>query len=273
MTVTTIIFSKNRPLQLDLTISSLFLNCLDIRMANLAVLWKADPEYQSAYKTLKEEHATKNIFFIEEDNFRDDLLTIIGNKSDFLFFIVDDCIFTNQFRLEEIVKYLNESENNLGFSLRLGRNTHYVYTMDREQEVPKMWWNYESKIQFFNWSKAEYDFSYPLEVSSSVFRSEDVLPIIRKCLYNNPNVLEGLFAYFASTFRFTKPFLFCYETSRAFCSPINRVQNVAPCNRFGNGLNHKVEHLLDLYQDKIRVNPKKFEGFISNSVHQEVDLF
>ena len=74
-------FSKNRPFQLDLSISSNRNRCKDWDVADHYIIYKAtDERYANAYDALKKEHP--DCHFIEEDVFKNDLLSIIEQSED-----------------------------------------------------------------------------------------------------------------------------------------------------------------------------------------------
>lgn len=267
-----IIFSKNRPLQLDLTLNSLYLNCEDSGHLDINVIYKADEEYINAYKTLMNEHSDIN--FIKESNFKGNVLHCLYNKTDdaLVLWLVDDTIFVNNFNINRSAHLLNKNKNVLGFSLRLGYNTKYCYSLNISQEVPKMFKASKDNTMAYCWMGCDGDFGYVLEVSQSMYRINDLWEILSKYEYNGPNQLEQVL--FENLRFFThRPIMLCFETSVAFSNPLNKVQSIAMQNRASEEKNYSAENLLNLYEKGVRINARKFEGFVSESAHQEVDLF
>jgi len=69
------------------------------------------------------------------------------------------------------------NEETLGFSLRLGQNLDYCYSLSKEQSVPTH--AVDGEIMLWNWTSAESDWNYPLEVSSSIYKMSTILSYSR----------------------------------------------------------------------------------------------
>ncbi|MEW6054238.1 MAG: glycosyltransferase [Nitrospirota bacterium] len=170
----------------------------------------------------------------------------------------------------EVLQSLESHTDALGFSLRLGRNTQYCYSLNRDQRLP----DFEAVgkgILKYDWSKGECDFGYPLEVSSSVYRTEDILPFIAQFPFRNPNTLEAFIDANKSIFQKEKPFLLCFEQSAAFCTPANIVQQ-SWTNRASNKREYSPEKLTELFEKGYRIDLRQFMHFTPNACHQEVEL-
>ena len=101
-----IVFSKNRAMQLDLCLRSFFKYCQDdLKSYDMVVLWTADnQEHKSAYYYLDYMNRNKCLFYKERD-FKDDLLWFVEDYK-FTMFIVDDCVFTNNFSISKAKELL-----------------------------------------------------------------------------------------------------------------------------------------------------------------------
>jgi hypothetical protein len=189
----------------------------------------------------------------------------------YIYFMVDDNLFVRPFKLQTIVGALHSVTNAIGFSLRLGRNTNYAYMLDSKQELPE----FEALgngIVSYEWPHAQYDFNYPLEISSSVFRAAQIMPLLASLAFCNPNTLEGEMAARSQWFVKRYPRLLCFDTSVAFCNPINIVQTVSAGNRAALTHHYTVEELAEKFDKGKRIDVQAYRGFVSNSCHQEVDL-
>ena len=268
--ITTVYFSKDRPMQLDLCLKTNLKYSSDWDIQKEVVIYKTTSErFKNAYETLKRDYPFA--CFIEETNFREDLLRITRN-SEYLFFVVDDCIFTHKFSLTNMIEILekDEMEDVLGFSLRLGENTKYCYPINKNNEIPILERINGEKI-LFNWTSVNTgDFSYPLEVSSSLYKTKNILELLEFTDYNNPNTLEWSMYCNLKNFEWL-PRLMCYKTSVAFCNPLNVVQKQNN-NRSSKKLECTINSLLEKYEKGHRINPEPFYNFVSNGCHQEVDI-
>ncbi len=265
---TTVIFSRNRSLQLHLTLSTLFNHCSDIEKESIInVLYKNDPEHEKSYDTLKTEFPTVN--FVKETNFKQDLLNLVkphesniswGSVPPYMVvFITDDTIFTDDFSMKKSISTLVENKDAIGLSLRLGLNTFRCFPYNCDQKIPKVK-NISDNILKYNWQTAEYDFGYPLELSSSIYPLNNIIEILENCQYNSPNSLESRMSECVLG---DKSNLLMFEKSVAFSAPLNKVQSTHP-NRSAN---FSPDTFRVMYEKGIRINPKQFNGYASNGAH------
>lgn len=261
-----VIFSKDRAMQLDCCLNSFFKHCQDPENTKLKVLYTTSSAFhEKQYNILKDSYPM--VRFISEKDFRNDLISAI-DTFEYILFIVDDNIFVQAFSLSDIVETLHDNKNVLGFSLRLGKNTDYCYMLNKNQAFPEFHPQGKSILKF-NWVKSELDFGYPLEVSSSVYRVSDILPILTQNGFKNPNTLEVLIDNNKSAFAGTKDELLCYERSVAFCNPVNMVQT-AWTNRAGASQDYSPEKLAEMFDKGYRIDTGIYDGFVPRSCHQEV---
>jgi hypothetical protein len=200
----------------------------------------------------------------------DKLLRSINN-SGYILFLVDDNLFVRDFSLAEMTFAMDNSPDAIGFSLRLGENTTYSYMHHCPQALPAFS-VIKTGLLKFNWTVSEYNFGYPLEVSSSIYRVAQLIPLLVSFPYPNPNTLERGLNNRRSWFKKEFPYLLCFNTSVAFCNPVNKVQKVSNRNRAAETYSYSPEQLAERFDAGARINVDAFIGFISNSCHQEVEL-
>ncbi len=185
MPLRTIIFSKNRAMQLDATLRSYLKHCKDFGKSDVYVLYLATNEFhKQQYRILASDakYSSVPIKFVPEKDFRNDLIALLSGI-DYVLFLTDDNIFVKDFTLQSILNALQKNSDAIGFSLRLGKNTTYCYPFDKNHSLPE----FEicgNSILKFNWTNAEYDFGYPLELSSSIYRISSALDEAEKELQN-----------------------------------------------------------------------------------------
>jgi len=299
-----IIFSRDRALQLESTLSSFLLHCQDPEQIHLNVLYLAtSPVHSRQYVELAREY-TKRVSFrlIPQHDFRYDLLKLIlpvddrnfqnnirlqiikmGPRFGFLnrfglakkswgyvLFLVDDNLFVRDFRLRNMVQALDANPDVVGFSLRLGLNTTYCYSKNSPQGLPNFTPINEGALKF-NWTTAELDFGYPLEISSSMYSAKVLWNLLNRIPFRNPNTLENRMASSRRFYQSTHPYLLCLEQSATFCNPINKVQTVWD-NRSGSNQKYSVEQLAKKFDEGYRVRVESYSDFTPNACHQEVDL-
>lgn len=257
----------------------------------VSVIYRAsDPDYVYGYKLIAKEFAgIMQIDWVEESDFKKDLLAQVeeggGEKQGFLrrffgsapsvrqpyvLFLVDDNLFIRDFSLKDVTRELEAARSVLGFSLRVGRNTTYCYSNRCDQRLPAFRETSGGILQF-RWPGEQGDFNYPLEVSSSVYRTADIIGLLRNLPYSNPNRLEQGLSVSSKFFSARLPEMLCFQHSVAFCAPLNKVQSVLD-NRSGSSEQYSSEALNQMFLEKMRIDIDKLNGFTPNSAHQEIEL-
>jgi hypothetical protein len=278
--IKSIIFSKNRPLQLDLTLSSIKENF--ISRGSVSVICYIDDPYIESYKRVESEHP--DIKFINEKLHSGHLLDIvieeIINGEKYVSFFTDDIIFYQEF---------NYSSNDLNdifsiqsmacLSLRLGINTILRNAEQNIQDnIPEV---YRHENGLLIWDRLSIPpggyWAYPLSVDGHIFEKGKILPIIRAIdkiqthVYpsqRSPNKLEELMQMF---FFHVPNLMSCPEYSCIVNSPNNRVQNVI-LNQYGNKFNHSPSDLLDLYMGGHRIQLSDLNINNIKCPHTEIKL-
>lgn len=264
-----LIFSKDRAMQLQAVIDSFFLHCVDPDRIQLKILYKAsDKLSRSLYDKLKSKFA--NVTLIEESAFRQQVIDIVTESRNILF-MVDDNIFVRDFRLGRIIDGLKANPDAIGFSLRLGRNTCYNYNRNLHMTMPDFYVVGDGILKY-NWTDQKYDFGYPLEVSSSIYRADEILPLLQQLDFPNPNMLEGLMAANANLFHQARSTLLCYDLSVTFCNPINLVQTVCT-NKTSNNNQYSAANLAAMFAEGYSIDINEYNGLIPLGCHQDVELF
>jgi hypothetical protein len=211
-----VVFSKDRPLQLDAALASLFLRCTDPERMEINVLYTTSSAYQEGlYRQLSLEYP--GVVFQRERHFRKDVLALVA-RARYVAFVVDDALFVREFSVGTVIEQLGEIDAAIGFSLRLGTNTTYCYPMDSQQALPEST-TVRPGVLAYRWPGASHDFGYPFDLSSSVYRSADIEPLLRRIPFTNPNLMEGRLAEGAAASGTRRPVLLCFERSSPSAYP------------------------------------------------------
>ena len=294
--ITSIIFSKDRALQLDLTLKTIKQNfglC-----SNVVVLYKtSEQQYEESYATVKEEHPNVS-FYKQSHSIFFDIVSIIKNaESNYICFFTDDnIVYRNaditEDALNQVFNILDSQGQSVGcacVSLRLGLNTtkRDVGQGLIDDVIPKLF----SLPPFFLWGFTNLPpggyWSYPLSVDGHIFNKEKILAF---CVE-----LEILNKHYQSTgqdstekwrwrqtpnefksklqrFYFDMPNVMAtLETSCVVNSPNNKVQNQVP-NKFGNHFSYAAEDLNNHYKlgKRLNVDNINFDNIVCP--HQEIDI-
>jgi hypothetical protein len=263
-----VVFSKDRPLQLDAALASLFLRCTDPERMEINVLYTTSSAYQEGlYRQLSLEYP--GVVFQRERHFREDVLALVA-RARYVAFVVDDALFVREFSVGTVIEQLGEIDAAIGFSLRLGTNTTYCYPMDSQQALPEST-TVRPGVLAYRWPGASHDFGYPFDLSSSVYRSADIEPLLRRIPFTNPNLMEGRLAEGAAASGTRQPVLLCFERSVAFCIPANLVQTVAK-NRSGTRADESPVALAAAFERGYRIDVSSYDDYPNTACHQDIPL-
>lgn len=261
-----LVFSKDRAMQLDATIRSLIIHCRDMEKIDLVIIYTtSNLENEQQYKTLINTYS--QIQFIKEVDFASQVLETI-TAYEYVLFLVDDTMFVRDFLIETIINSLLLYPNALGFSLRLGENTSYCYPLGADQQLP-IFSKTAHGFLSFDWTSSEYDFAYPLEISSSVYRVKDIMAVLPDS-FINPNTLEAYLDHHKMILSH-KNLLLCNQYSYAFCNPINKVQNTFN-NRAGESFYYSLDQLKEMFEEGYRIDVEEYNELMPKGCHQEVEL-
>jgi hypothetical protein len=231
---------------------------------DLYVLYKAsDKLHEDQYNKLMQEFPL--VLFIREEVIARDVRNLIGNHP-YVFFQVDDNVVIAPCFVKDALTAL-ENQRVLGFSYRLGQNTNYCYMLRSNQKLPSFEFLNSSTL-IYDWTAEEHDFGYPLEVSSSIYRSADILSYITDgnvlCLV----MIEGTLNKAKMNFAPNRPLLACYWDSRMFSLPLNNTSG-HPDNRAGELKHYSESELGALFDQGMRIKVENYYGVDTNSCHQE----
>ena len=266
--VSAVIFSRDRAMQLDATINS-WEKCVFARgdyVWKKTVIYKDTTErHRNQYRQLMSEYPSWNFF--HEGIFTEDLRNAFSGST-FWFPMVDDCVFLAQVDIGPALQQLTLNGRLMGLSLRLGRNTVHCYPTDKPQRVPDFSSQLIGGMWTYGWGGQDGDFGYPMEVSSSVYRTSDVHDAIYGGGYSQPNELES--SLYQGTVK-TRPEMLCFDRSVATCVPTNIVNERCPNNRAIAG-GKTAEELADEFDRGYRIDCSSFYGRISNACHMDWPL-
>ena len=254
-----IIFSKDRPMQLDALLRSMYKHVKN-GPAKIYILYKSDKSKMlSAYKECISFHNKDNIkFCLQSNNFKNDLLGILSKiKSNKIFFLVDDIVFTEPVNLDifnniDLTKYVP--------SLRHGLNLKKCYTFNETQPLPPTY-KFNDKLIYWYLNQGYYDWSYSLSVDGHIFLTQEILSITELINFKAPNTYEGNMQVFKNFYSQRKGI--CYNKSRIVNIACNKVQTEHN-NLYGKL--HQSE-LLNKWNDGYRIDIDKLSGLNNISVH------
>ncbi|MCE5242585.1 MAG: glycosyltransferase [Syntrophobacteraceae bacterium] len=260
-----ILFSKDRGMQLDATLRSFFRHCRDTGMVDLKVLYTASSAlHEQQYDDLRREYGS--VEFLKEEFFRNDVLALLMSR-EYVLFLADDAVFVRGFRLADAVESLQGHTDAIGFSLRLGENTTGRGPQDAPRNIPALTEVSEGIIKY-RWIEAEHDFGVPLELSGSVYRTQDLLALLKQLPFMGPADLEAGMDAHKSLYAQYRPFLLCHRKSIVFRNPVDKTPSGSPDGSAGDC---GVEKLAVMFRDGLRIAVEVYDGFTPESCKQAVE--
>ena len=277
MLITSIIFSKDRPLQLDLCLKSIKKNFKDSTQ-NIVIHNNSESfENNFAHKTLREEHPDVESWKQSDSLFKDVYHAAHGAKNDYICLFTDDDIFYKEFECNDY-SFIND-EHLSCLSLRMGINiTERSHQGQTGQDTCRRFFPTENGM--IAWSKTAHAYgsywSYDLSVDGHVFKKDRMLEMIDElCLLQNkhkwantPNVLESTIQRFWAV---GPNFIVSPRQSVVVNSPNNRVQDTHQ-NMSGEKYDYSSETLLEKYNSGARINLDSLDFSDIKCPHTEIDI-
>jgi glycosyltransferase involved in cell wall biosynthesis len=267
-----IIYSKDRPLQLEALLESIEYNVHGINA--IKVIYKAsNPAFEKAFLTVKTRF--KNIEFINEaaqkkSNFKKiTLKTIEQCTSKYIILAVDDNLVTAPIDIAKTIAQL-ESTKAFGAFFRMGLNIHYSVTEQNNKyyETPPLVqlddemyaWQFGADTNY-KYTYCSGEWHYPTSIDMSLFRKDDLLSELNPIQFNSPNTLEGNWS--CTIPKKMRKVGICFRTSKCINVPLNSVKNGQPLPN----MNISVQELLQKYNQGYVLNWQPLMGKTFESVH------
>jgi hypothetical protein len=242
MGIKTIIFSKNRAMQLEALLRSLSLN-------NVSVIYTHDEYFEDGYEKLMKMYSY--IDFIKEVNFKDQVISLID---EYTLFLVDDEIMIRPFNdhCEEFNEFVDNVDI-LTLSLRMSKKYDYDFLKGISVNIPEFIGNK------WEWRKHKHDWGYPMAATTHIFRGSDIFNILLNSKFSCPNTMEIAMRRNVPD----KPYAMCCDNAVFINNLANRVQNKFN-NKHGNV---SLELLNDLFMDgkRIDIEDMKRKASLSHS--------
>lgn len=276
MLITSIIFSKDRPAQLDLCLNSIKKNFPDSK--HNIVIYNNSQDFADSYRTVQKEHSDVLFWPQGPSLFKDTYAAIASAKYDHVCFFTDDDICFAEVPSIPYEAIFTESYVTC-VSLRLGLN---ICQRSHEGDVSsdKVGEHYING-DIISWPRTSYLYgsywSYSLSVDGHIFRKEDMTNMIDELCYlesrykwgHTPNVLESELQRFWTT---SPNFMIAPKSSVVVNSPNNRVQESHPENRAGDSHAADSYFLLGKYLSGQRIKLEYLNFDNIKCPHTEIDL-
>ena len=286
--ITSIIFSKDRALQLDLTLQSIQKNFTQSDQINV-IYNTSEEKFCRSYDQLVQDYPDVKFVKQEYSLFCDISETINAANNDYVCFFTDDNVVFNSVKLSETkLKKIFDLQCSC-FSLRLGVNSQlrdYGDGQFRNDVIPQL----RMVDDFLIWNRTTIPiggyWSYPLSVDGHIFEKSTInlfckeLKVLNKhysyqgtrreknCWRQTPNEFESKLQRFWFDL---PPMMASPKESCVVNSPNNRVQNTAQ-NRHGDTYSYSSQQLNDLFATGKRIDMEMIDFKNIKCPHQEIDI-
>jgi len=255
-----VVFSKDRPLQLQGYIASL-LFFGKIKQNNITIIYKIDEEF--SYVKLTKDYP--EIKWIGEGDFYEDLVNCLAQASDYIMFGCDDVVFKDHIDFAYALNILSNNDMVFGFSLRLGDNIKPAPNYVENDDLHNVWnWNLST---LSSWN-------YPWELDSTIYRKADVIKILKQLTskkIKNPNFFESEVAN-APTLYIDRNCLASFKSSKSIVLTVNRVQDNFN-NEFDDSLATDVRSLNAVYKNGGKLDYLAIAKMPNKRIHVGAEYF
>jgi hypothetical protein len=223
-----VVYSKDRPAQLELLLRSLKRFWDGWEAISLSVVYThSSDEFARGYERVRSLHPEPS-YACELDyprTFKQLTLGVVDGGNELTAFLVDDDVFRRPFSLRAPeVEALLRDPSLACVALRLAPGIDYTYALDRVTPPPAL-----AADRSWAWAEGDGYWDYPMSLDGHIFRTAELLPLLAALDYSNPNSLESELALRP----LAAPRGICPAEAVVVNIPANRVQDAFP-NRCGD---------------------------------------
>ena len=185
--ISNIVFTKNRPLQLDAYLESLYRHFAAEKIQTY-IIYKPElfsKEYESLFKKYPDCRV------VRENDFHTDCLSIINQaNTKYILFGIDDVVFFDSVDLDLIDQTFDEHQKDiLGFTLRFSPES-----LKNSNDIIDDFTVGNQKVYRLNWKNGQTPHTrYPFELCCTIYPTEVVKKIISGTMNNN-HVIKKIFS-------------------------------------------------------------------------------
>ncbi len=271
--ITSIVLSKDRACQLQLTLDSIFANLPDCFSINVLYEYSSSDFKEGYEKLIKEWPIDYRVNFVKQNNFKENVLELCNEGHSYICFFTDDDIVYSRIKEFDVDSLFNTHD--LGcFSLRLGRNTYMqdpyrkigvVFPEQGYLSGDMVFWDFTT-VNNSPYGK-DTNFGYPLSLDGHIFKKEVVVPWMSEIEYDQPNALEARLQKKNDEMPVN---MGCFVDSRVVNTPLNLVGSSE--NMAGEFFGQSLKELNDMYLEGKRIDLSKMDFSNVIGCHQEIEL-
>jgi len=258
--IDSIVFSKDRAMQLHAFLKS-YIEMVSGR-GTMYILYKASNErHARSYEALKKIFSNEDFQFIEETDFRKQLIRVVENSTaKMIALYVDDVIVTRKVDYGKII-HIDALENVV--SLGRGKELDYSVVLKKKLVLPEFT-HQPDGFEYFRWDYTdEYnDWTYPIGVGANFFDRDELVVMLKGIDFKAPNSLETNLQVYKPMF--IHRFGVCMDQICCVAVHANLVQTETVNPDLGT---FSTEELLNKWEEGFMIDLDKFYG-VSGAVAQ-----
>jgi len=274
--VQALIFSYNRPMQLDLLLSSIKRNITGFDKIFVTFNYSND-KFLKGYEMLMKKgladewHCDKD--FAYTPGFKDYLVGLMGTKYQHTCIFSDDDIVFGKASMDDVVSLITNDV--ISFPLRSGLNANYSF-YGGTTIIENPWGEYEDLGKFIKWDWTTYNpkrcNGYPIAFGDGgVYRTQVIRNLLKRVEGQSPNEIERHLNEKESRKVITQHNLAAYKHSVLVSTPVNLVQTFSPLFH-GEKFSYPVGELNDAYLKGYIIDYDKIDFSNIKGTHQELKL-
>ena len=257
-----LILSKDRACQLDALLRSIHA-FLTVPHRIHVLYTSSNLAFERGYDLVRRWHPGIN-WVDEACTFRESYLELLeyiaAGPGRYLMPALDDLIFIRPFTAHQLLDLLDQDEDVLALSLRLGENVTYCYVRNINTTPPDFSNGYR-----WAWKTASSGYwNYPMSVDANIYRTAEMAKYIPTIPFEKAETIEAEMAGRP----IDRPHLVCEATPTVLNLAVNRVQDTFK-NRHG-GIT--AEALNGAFLSGFAIDLRPLVGRTFNSCHVEVEL-
>jgi len=264
-----LIFSKDRPCQLDLLLRSINQNFSEIADTTTILYKSTGDKFKRGYDIVKSRFP--NFKFVEEEMFVENVREVVnGFANESCMFMVDDEVVINGFEVLPYTNILTKNPDKIHcISLRMHPKVDYTYTWKLKSWPPSSFLNLQAKqdnqllerARAWKWrlNDVRTDWGFPSCINSHIYLTDFYRAYLNRLPFKSPNNLEIVFHFNRQNF---KDIMICFDKPKTTCIANNVTQEGYSHN--GNKDHFSLESINQKFLDGYIIDEKDFYGIEKN---------
>jgi len=270
------IFSYNRPLQLDLLINSIRKNITDFDKIIVTFNY-SNNKFLKGYDNFMEKGLVDQWYcdkgIAHTPAFKNYLVELMGDEYSYTCLFSDDAIVYGKVSMNDVIAQMTDDV--ISFSLRSGLNAKYSF-YGGKTIIENPWGKYEDLEEFIKWDWTEYNpkrcNGYPIGFGDGcTFKTETIKYLLDRIEGQSPNEIERYLNQVENREVIAQKKLVAYKHSKLVSNPVNNVNTFSPLFS-GEKFSYPVEKLNDKYLEGYVVDLEAIDFSNIKATHQELAL-